>query len=120
MLHLKYHAFARRQLLHRCGDLDTKLFAHQAALGILRWATLLLPFKKIRSPVIMVSGISLRSLIFRTRLPPSQMIEANIGDDAVQPGIKAAFKAKAMQVTVDLQKSILIDVARVFGALHQI
>src|SRR5260370_13162752 len=47
------------------------------------------------------------------------MIQADIGDNAIKPGVETAFEAEAMQVAVDLQEGFLIDVAGVFGALHQ-
>src|SRR5207249_10212496 len=48
------------------------------------------------------------------------LIEAHVGDDAVEPGVEAAFEAEAMQVAVNLEEGLLIDVARVFRPLHQV
>src|SRR5258708_20055201 len=48
------------------------------------------------------------------------MIQADIGDNAIKPGVETAFETEAMQVAVDLQEGLLIDVAGVFGALHQV
>ena len=59
-------------------------------------------------------------LIFGPRLAPPQLIEANVGDDAIEPGIKAALETESMEVAVDLQEGFLVDVARVLGTLHQV
>src|SRR5258705_1011272 len=48
------------------------------------------------------------------------MIQADIGDNAIKPCVETAFETEAMQVAVDLQEGLLIDVAGVFGALHQV
>src|ERR1700690_127363 len=41
------------------------------------------------------------------------MIKAEVGNDAVDPRIKGTLKAKAAEVLVGLEKSLLIDVLRV-------
>ena len=38
------------------------------------------------------------------------MVEAEIGDDAVQPGVEGAFKAEAAEIAVGLEKGFLIDI----------
>ena len=38
------------------------------------------------------------------------MVEAKVGDDAVDPGIERALKTEAAQVLVGLQKGVLINV----------
>jgi hypothetical protein len=68
----------------------------------------------------MVSGTNLRGLIFWTRLSAAKMVEAHIGDDAVQPGVKAALKPETVQVAIDLQKGFLIHIVGIFGPLHEI
>src|SRR5229473_692266 len=78
-----------------------------------------LALEKVGNPFVRMA-VRLRSLILRARLAPPQMIQTNVCDDAVQPGIKAALEAEAMQVAVNLQESFLINVARVLGTLHQI
>src|SRR4030081_3264371 len=83
-------------------------------------ARLQLPFEKIGDALVVMSVICLRRLILWPRLPEAQMLKAPVGEDAVQPSIKAAFKTESMQVAVDLQESFLINVARIFRPLHQI
>ena len=43
-------------------------------------------------------------------LTASQMIEAEIGDDAVNPGVERRLKTKAIKVLVGPEKCFLIDV----------
>ena len=48
------------------------------------------------------------------------MIEADVGDDAVQPGVETAFETESMEVFVNFQEGFLINVAGIFVALHQV
>ncbi len=54
------------------------------------------------------------------RLAAAQVVQADVGDDAVEPGVKAAFKAETVQIPVNLEERFLIDVAGVLGPLHEI
>jgi len=76
--------------------------------------------KKVGDAFFVVAGIQFRSLILGTSLAAAQVVEANVGDNAVEPGVKAAFEAEAVKVAVDLKESLLIDVAGVFGPLHEV
>src|SRR5712671_1971496 len=120
MLHLKHNPFPWRQPLHRRRNPRLNFFAEQPPLRVQRRPMLPLPLKKVGDPLIRVPGMRFRSLIFRPRLPPPQMIQAHVRDNPIQPGVEAALKAEAMQVAVDLQESFLVNVARVLGTLHQI
>src|SRR5262249_12695873 len=94
--------------------------SHQAALGIKRRPMLLLIIKKIPRAFFHSIWMNLRRLIFRPRLASAKMVEANVRYDAIEPGIEAAFETEAVQIAVDLEEGFLINVARVFGALHQV
>ena len=48
------------------------------------------------------------------------MIEADVGDDAVRPGIKAALEAETRQILVNFQEGFLIDVAGIFGLVQNV
>ena len=48
------------------------------------------------------------------------MIEADVGDDAVRPGIKAALETEARQIFVNFQEGFLVDVAGIFGLAQNI
>lgn len=61
-----------------------------------------------------------RGLVFRPRLPPPQMVEANVRYDPVQPRVETAFEPKPVQIPENFQKGFLVNVPSVFGALHQV
>ena len=75
---------------------------------------LALPIKEIMRGFIL--AWQLRSLIFRAAVSAAHLIEANVCDDAVEPGIKTAFKTEAVEIFVGLEEGFLINVARVFRA----
>src|SRR2546423_3312665 len=120
MLHLKNNTLTRRKPLHRRRDALLNLAAEQSPLRIKRWPMLPLPLEKISDTFLVMVAIHFRSLIFRTRLAPPQMIEADVRHNAVEPGVEAAFKTEAVQIAVNLQESFLINVTRVFRTLHQV
>src|SRR3981189_3715788 len=68
----------------------------------------------------MEAGIQLGRLVFGPRLAAAQMVQASVGDDAVEPSVKAALEAETVEVTVNLEECFLIDVPRVLGTLHEI
>jgi hypothetical protein len=51
--------------------------------------------------------------VFFAHVPFAQMVEAKIGDDAVNPGVEGTLEAEAPQVFVGLQKGLLVDILRV-------
>src|ERR1700676_31309 len=119
VLHLKHDALARRQPLHGPGDAHANLVAHQPPFRILRGTILSLPLEKVRDAVLM-RGVYLGSLIFGAGLPATQLVQANVGDDAVQPGIKAALETEPVEIAVNLQEGFLINVSGVLWPLHQV
>src|SRR5579883_762431 len=48
--------------------------------------------------------------VFAAGLAFTQMVQAEIGNDSVDPGIERTFKAKTPQVSISLQKGFLVDV----------
>ncbi len=120
MLHLKNDAFPRRQPFHCRRNPRLNFFPEEASLRIQRRPMLALPLEKVGDPLIRMAVVGLGSLILWTRLSPPQMIQADIGDDAIKPGVKAALEAEPMQVAIDLEESFLVNVARVLRTLHQI
>src|SRR5213078_1711032 len=100
---------------HGAGDARLDFQSHHGALGIERRPVLALAFKKIGDAFFVVAGIELRRLIFGTGLPSAQVVQADIGDDAVEPGIEAAFEAKAVEIAVNLEEGFLINIAGIFG-----
>jgi hypothetical protein len=61
-----------------------------------------------------VSGV-FGSLVFRAAASAAEMIETDVRNDAVHPGVETALEAKSMQILVNLDESFLIDIARVLG-----
>src|SRR5713226_3203237 len=51
--------------------------------------------------------------------PPSLLIHRLIDGDPINPGLESRFAAKAAQSAVDLQKSFLRRIARLFGIAQQ-
>src|SRR5215467_13828652 len=49
-------------------------------------------------------------LVFPSRLSFAQMIQAKIGDDAVNPGVEGALEAKVDDVPVSFEEGFLVDI----------
>ena len=49
-----------------------------------------------------------------------QLIQADVGHDPVQPGMKTAIEPERMQVPVDPRKRLLVHVARIFRRPQQV
>src|SRR6266550_2614844 len=120
VLHLKNNSFARGQALHGYGDARLDFLADESALGVQRRALLALALEKIGDALLVEAGILLGGLIFGARLSAAQMVQADVGDDAVEPGVEAALEAETVKIAVDLEECFLVDVPGVFGALHEI
>src|SRR5216684_4216288 len=120
VLHFKNNAFARRQALHRRGDARLDFLADKRALRVLRRAMLALALEEIGNAFFVEARIQLGWLVFGARLAAAQVIQADVGDDAVEPGIEAALEAETVEIAVDLEEGLLVDVPGVLGALHQV
>src|SRR5215470_16035714 len=81
---------------------------------------LALAFKKIGDAFFVASSDEFRRLVFRARLTAAKVVQADVGDDAVEPGVEAALEAETMKIAVNLEKSFLINVAGIFRAFHQV
>src|SRR5208337_3641156 len=51
--------------------------------------------------------------VFLANIPFSQMIKAEVGNDAVDPGIERTLKPEATQILVGLEEGFLINILRV-------
>ena len=88
-------------------DPATQLAAHQVALRICSGP----PIRYLLQHIVLLSGSVCRyRRVFLADLPFAQMIEAKIGDDAVDPGVEGALEAKTGDVFVCLQERFLINV----------
>ncbi len=79
-----------------------------------------LALEKVGDSFLMDAGIQLRRLVFGPRLAAPQVVQANVGDDTVQPGIKAALEAETVEIAVNLEEGFLINVPSILGAFHEI
>src|SRR5260370_12130113 len=120
MLHLEPPASRRTRPLHRFRDPRLYLVPNQPPFRVQPRPQFTLKFKKIARTFILPVQMYFGSLIFRTCLPPPQMIQAYVGHDAVQPGVETAFEAEAVQIAVNLKEGFLVNVARIFWTLHQV
>ena len=48
--------------------------------------------------------------IFLPHVPFTKMVEAEIGDDPVDPGVERTFETKAAEIFVRLQKGVLVNI----------
>ncbi len=121
MLHFKHDALARRQAFQRRGNPLADFDSHHAALGIGRRILFLLTVEKIggRSVPVQVDR-KLRRLIFRAATAPPEMVEADVGDDAIHPGVETALEPKTGQIFVNFQEGFLVNVAGIFGSVQDI
>src|SRR5271165_5737785 len=103
MLHFKNDALARRQSFHRCRQPCLNLFPRKVPLGIERGTILPLAFEEVRAPILILRRVQFRSLILRSCLAAAQVIQAYVGYDAVEPGVKAALETEAVEIAVDLK-----------------
>ena len=79
-----------------------------------------LPLEKVGDAFFAMVGSELGGLVFRPSLTPAEVIEANVGYDAVEPGVEAAFKAEAVEIPIDFEKGFLIDVPRILRPAHHV
>src|SRR5262249_51235134 len=59
-------------------------------------------------------------LIFWSRLTAPQVVQADVRDDAVKPGVKAALETEAMEIAIDFEKCFLVNVPGVLWTLHEV
>src|ERR1700722_15678761 len=119
VLQFEDHALARRKPFHGRSDARLNLFAKELPFGIERRAVFALALEEIRDAFLMSPGVRLGGLILGSGLTPPELIEAHVGDDPVEPGVETALETKAVEIAVNLEERLLINVARVFRALHQ-
>ena len=59
---------------------------------------------------LVAAGIQHRGRVFATALAPAQMVQAQVGHNPVQPGIKRALEPEVSQMPVRLQERLLVHV----------
>jgi hypothetical protein len=83
MLHLENDALSRREQLHGDGQPRLDFLAEKPPLGIERRPVFALAFKKVGDALVVIRDVRFWRLIFRAGLAAAQLIEANVGNDAV-------------------------------------
>ena len=111
MPHLEHHPLARRQLAQHVLDAGLQLIAQQRSLRIGMRAFFGNGIHPVQRPV----RRGQHGRFLAPDLSLAEMIQAQVGYDPVQPGMKAAVEPERVQVPVDAQERFLVDVARVLG-----
>ncbi len=81
----------------------------------------LLAIEEVRRATL-VGGVGVDDgrLVFRMAATAAQMIEADVGHNAINPGVEGAIEAEPRQVAINLQECFLVDVLGVFGAAQNV
>src|ERR1700690_31136 len=111
MLQLEHHPLARRESLHGTNDAAPQLAAGHVAF---RAGTGPLIRNTVQDLFFLAVGGDRGGQVPITRRSLSQVIETQIGDDTVDPGIERALKPEAAYVHVSAEEGFLIDVLAVF------
>src|ERR1700677_966441 len=117
MIHLEHNALAGRKPLHRVANFLAYFLPEQTLFWVRSRRKFRLAIEEIPRAAFRFLGYG--SLILAMARAATQVIEPHIRDDAVKPGVKAAFETKTVKVAVDTQKTFLVNVAGVFGAMDQ-
>src|SRR5579863_806288 len=114
MLQFEHHALPGRKLFERSRNPRAQLPPHQIALRIRPRPPIGHLIKQI---VLAAVGIFRHRRIFLAHVSLAQVIQTQVRDDPVNPGIKGTLKQEAADVLVRLQERILINILGVvFGA----
>src|SRR5260370_19296937 len=107
MLQLEDHSFTRRQLVQRVRDASAQLAPHQVSFRIRSAA----PVPHLCQHIVLLA-VSTRCnrRIFLSHLLLADLVQAQIGHDPVNPGVKRALEAEPADVLVSLQEGFLINV----------
>src|SRR5213078_3177685 len=107
MLQLKHHAFARGQPIERLRNSAAQLPSHEIALGIGSAATV----GHLREKVILFAfGIRRYRSVFFAYLLLANVIEAQVRNNPINPGVKRALEPEPPNVLVCLQERFLVNV----------
>src|SRR5215471_3530188 len=107
MLQFEYHALARRQPGERYSNFSSEFAAHQIAFGIGARACVRHLFEKV---VLLARRIGCDRSVLLANTLLAQMVEAEVSNDPVDPGVEGTLEAETAQILVGLQKGLLIDI----------
>ena len=62
---------------------------------------------------LIATGVQYGGGIFAAALAPAELVEAEVGDDPVQPGVEGALKPEVAEVAVRFEERLLVDVLRI-------
>src|ERR1700751_48369 len=91
MLQFENHPLARRQLLERTIDAIAQLTTHQLLLGIRAAAPI---WHLVKEAVFFSGAIRRYRSVFFPNLFFTEMIEAEVGNDAVDPSVEGALESE--------------------------
>ena len=116
MAHLEHNAFPRRQFRQYFLNARIHFGAFKAAFGVDIGA-----FFRDELQAVNFSQFAFEAgRFFLPDFSFAQLVEAEVGDDTVQPGGETAIEAELGQVAIDAEKGLLIDIAGVFFGAQQI
>lgn len=114
--HFEDHAFARRQIGEGPIDAGTQFAGKQPALRVVVGA---LFFDGLEQVIFATGGFRHWRLFFAD-LPFAEVVQADVGDDPVEPGGKTAIEAERVEIAEDAEKCFLVDVFGLFGRPEQV
>ena len=109
--HFKDDAFAGGQFRQGVLDASAQFPGEQAALGVVVGPAFFDGFEQI---VFSGGGVD-DGWFFLADLPFAEMIEADVGDDAIEPGGEVGIETEGMEVFVNAEESFLVDIAGFVG-----
>ena len=110
MLELKNHSFARGELVERGLNFLAEEFAVEFLGGIGEGAIV----RNGGQQVDFVAGvIHDDGVIFAAGFFAAELVETEVGDDAVDPGIERALEAEVADVAVGFEEGFLVDIFRI-------
>lgn len=116
MAHFEDHAFAGSEIGDGAVDAGAEFASEKAALRIVVGALFGDGFEEVVFPA---GGFGDGRFLFAD-FTLTEVVEADVGDDAVEPGGKAAVEAEGVQVAVDAEEGFLVDVFGLFGGPEKV
>jgi hypothetical protein len=107
MFQFKYHALAWRQRLQRGRNVRAQFPAQQSLLWVVGCPVIV---KLVQQAVFLALDVAFDRNILPSLSIPSQVIQAKVRDNAVDPSGKGAFEPESGKLGVNLQKCLLMDV----------
>ena len=120
MSQFEYHALAGRELVERPQNALAQLAIQGSTFRTGARPLVGGAIQNRLLPLLVVAGIRLAISIAVVQLLAAQVIAAQVGDDALDPGIERALEAESSDIAVSAQKCFLINILRIFGRVRQV